>query len=98
MTKSRSSKDAERVRERLRERGLLAIVEKVCLAYNVSVDDVLMGRRRIRIVRGRDASIVRLLGKGLSLSEVGELLGMDHSSIRAAQQRYISRDNGKALT
>lgn len=95
---SRSAEDVARIREKLRNRGLLSLVEKVCLAYNVSVDDVLMGRRRVRIVRGRDASIVRLLGKGLSLSEVGELLGMDHTSIRAAQQRYISRDNGKALT
>jgi chromosomal replication initiation ATPase DnaA len=95
---SRSAEDVETIRKRLIDRGLYALVMKVCLAYNVAVDDVLRGRRRIRVVRGRDASIVRLLGKGLSLSEVGELLGMDHSSIRAAQMRYMRRDRGRALT
>lgn len=93
------SRSVDRIKAALEERGLVAPLEKVCLAYNVTLNEVLSGKRTRRVVYARDACIVRALSsKGLSLKEVGALLEMDHTSILTARRRYTSRDNGRALT
>ena len=94
----RSPKDVEALIEGLGERGLLQIGLRLCTSYGVRLDDVLYGRGSVRVVRARDALAHALLGKGFSTVEAGMLLGMHHTSIIAARNRYEKRDMGRLLT
>jgi chromosomal replication initiation ATPase DnaA len=94
----RSPREVEGLRQRLARRGLLEKLESLCKEYNVLLDAVLAGRRNTRIVQARDACICKILKVPMSTTEVGELFGMDHSSITSARQRYEARDKGRLLT
>ncbi len=81
--------------DKLGRRGLVETLRGVCLAYNVTLEDVLSRRRHGRTVRARDACCVKLLKIPMSGPEVGLLMGMDHSSVFSARDRYKVRDNGR---
>lgn len=83
--------------ERMARRGLVEKLRSVCLAYNVTLEDVLSRQRYGRIVRARDACCVKLLAVPMSGPEVGVLMGMDHTSVFAARNRYKLRDNGRLV-
>ena len=80
---------------KIARRGLEDILRSVCIAYNVTLEDVLSRRRYGRIVRARDACCVKLLAIPMSGPEVGLLMGMDHSSVFSSRDRYKLRDNGR---
>ncbi len=64
--------------------------------YGVILDAVLAGKRSKRVVMARDACIMLLVREArMSTTEAGEILGMHHTSIMAARNRYLERDNGK---
>ena len=79
-------------------RGLLKPIYEVCRAYNVTIESVLRKDRSRRVVMARDACCMKCVGIGLSSTEVGGLLCMDHTSVLLAVRRYRERDNGRALT
>jgi len=93
----RSGKEVSTLERGLVERGLLGPLRALCKAYSVTLDDVLAGINSTRIVRGRDACAHLLLGKGFSTTEAGKLLGMHHTSIIAARQRFEKRDMGRLI-
>lgn len=80
---------------KVRKLGLEDRLRSVCLAYHVELEDVFSRKRFGRIVRARDACIVKLLAMPMSGPEVGVIMGMDHSSVFAARDRYKERDNGR---
>ncbi len=82
----------------LDNRGLLHPLARLCKEYNVTIDAVLSGKRNPRVVQARDACIWKVLKVPMSTTEVGELFGMDHTSIIYARQRYMKRDMGRLLT
>ena len=94
----RTSSELAQLRQSLAERGLLADLSLLCREYSVTLDDVLQRKRHRRIVMARDACIYKLLKMLMSTPEVGTLLGMDHSSVCAARNRYETRDRGRLLT
>jgi chromosomal replication initiation ATPase DnaA len=93
----RTSAEVQQLRQGLANRGLLQPLSILCREYNVALDDVLQRKRNTRIVMARDACIVRMLMVPMSSPEVGNLLGMDHTSILAARNRYMKRDRGSLL-
>jgi hypothetical protein len=69
---------------RLRARGLLALTEQVAGAHHVLVDEI-VGRSRTRnVVRARHALCRELRALGLSSTETGAVLGLDHTTVLAA--------------
>ena len=94
----RSAKEVELLTRGLGERGLIQVLRKLCLAYHVTLDDVLLGHAQTGVVRARDASAFLLLNRGLSSNEVGRLLGMDHTSILACRVRHEKRGVGHGIS
>ena len=94
----RTKIEVRKLESALDTRGLWAPLRKIALAYNVTLEDVLSRSRRVRILRARDACIAHMFAHCMmSSSEIGALMGMDHTSVLYARDRYHDRDNGKLL-
>ena len=65
----------------LRSRGLLDVVRSVCDEGHASLDDVLSACRTRSVVACRRACAFELQRRGLSTSEIGRLLGRDHTTV-----------------
>lgn len=86
------SDDIATVLARLRERDLLADVERVCRERRVLVADVLGGSREQSVSRARHAVWRDLTERyGMSTLEMGRLLGNNHVSIMRALGRKPRR-------
>jgi len=73
--------------QRLAQRGLLGAVEKVARRHHVTMGE-LLGRRRFKhIVAARHSAWRELRAKGLSYPAIGELWGVDHTTVLAACQK-----------
>ena len=84
--------------ERLDERGLFGRLARLAKSYSVDVNDVLSRKRSRRVVMARDACIMNLIRESqMSTTEIGDILGMHHTSVMAARDRYLERDNGKLV-
>jgi transposase-like protein len=79
------------ITELLEQRDLLVPLRQLCKLHHVTLGDVLRGSATTQIVRARDACIVHLLSLGFSLSEVGRLVRMHHTSVMAARVRSEKR-------
>ncbi len=87
----------------LRERDMLDLVREVCAAHHVTLGQVCGRARHMSIAQARHAvwTIVRIRF-GLSYPEIGELFGVDHTTVMqgvrkarprvdAAQARAVMR-------
>jgi chromosomal replication initiation ATPase DnaA len=76
--------------ERLRARGLLELVDGIARAHYVARAD-LLGRRRTKSVAAARRAVCRALrDANLSFTEIGWLLGRDHSSVM-----FLCRDDAQ---
>lgn len=71
----------EGVMFRLQVRGLLAMAEEVALAHHVTVEEVASRARSKRVCAARRVVFARLRSLGLSLPEIGRILGRDHTTV-----------------
>ncbi len=94
----RTNAEIQQIKQALDRRGLSEPLSKICRAYNVTLEAALQRKRSSRLVHARDACIYRLLQVPMSTTEVGDLLGLDHTTVCAARKRYLERDNGRLLT
>lgn len=65
------------------------MVESICERYGVTPDDILGPKRWPRIVRARDALCCSLHGSGMASTDIGRLLGRDHSTVLTAIKRDL---------
>jgi chromosomal replication initiation ATPase DnaA len=92
----RTRAEVEQIAAALHVRGLLTTLRRVAKTYNVTIEDVISRSRYRRVVHARDACIVHLYEVyKMSSTEIGALMGMDHTSVLYARDRYYERDNGE---
>lgn len=90
----RSVEGLRRIKDGLDERDLLQPLVRICRRYNVTLEEVLQRIRTKRVSQARDACIVHILGLSMSMTEVAKILGMHHTSIAAARDRYADLNGG----
>lgn len=69
--------------EALRVRGLLRLVDETVRPFFVTREDALGRSRTLSVARARKAVYVALREKGLSYTEIGRLVGRDHTTVVA---------------
>ncbi len=67
--------------ERLRMRGVYELVTDTAYSHRVSLSEVLSKSRKRPIAAARRAVCVALRARGLSLPEIGALIGRDHTTV-----------------
>ncbi len=95
----RTEKELEKLIEGLKSRALLVPLQKLSRTYSVTFGDVLSRSRSRRIMHARDACIHHMsTHMFMSTTEIGKLMGMHHTSIMVALDRYADRDNGTLVS
>lgn len=81
----------------LRERGMLDVVREVCAAHHVTIGQVCGRARHASIATARHAvwTLVRRRF-GLSYPEIGELFGVDHTTVMAGVKKAQPRVDAAA--
>lgn len=69
---------------RIRDDGLLVLLESVAETHNVTLMKVLSGDRHKSVAKARAAMYVALSAIGKSSTEVGRYLDRDHSTVLVA--------------
>lgn len=85
---------------RLQERGLFDDLLAICRRRHVLMEEVLIGKhlRTKAVVAARDEFCSYLRDRGLSLTEIGRLVGLNHSTCTYSIRRHKEREasDGKA--
>ncbi len=79
--------------ERIRQRGVFELVTDIAHDHGQLLTMVLGKSRKRPVVAARRAVIVALRERGLSLPEIGALIGRDHTSV-LHHLRVAERDRG----
>lgn len=78
--------------QRLAQRGLLGAVEKVARRHHVTMGELLGRRRLAHVVRARHTAWRELRRMGLSYPAIGELWGVDHTTVLAACTKAVAEE------
>jgi chromosomal replication initiation ATPase DnaA len=85
--------DIDRLRGRLVEMGLYEVVHATCLAHNVRTTALLRGDRFRSTARARrHVCWIFRTERKMSYPEIGRALGLDHSSVMKAIQKWTSEN------
>jgi chromosomal replication initiation ATPase DnaA len=78
--------------QRLAQRGLLGEVERIAKRHHVTTSEMLGRRRLAHVVRARHAAWRELRARGLSYPAIGELWGVDHTTVLAACTKAVAEE------
>ena len=77
--------------------GVDSLIQRAADLYGVAVVDILAGSRALQVTKARQSAAWLLRGQGMSLPEVGRVLGVHHTTVLHACRKIDGATSVKAM-